>query len=62
MINSITNTVTKSLDGKLNLIFSAIKVVSDVMGIEVPFMDDAFIEETSKVIASHAKAFEDVGV
>lgn len=62
IINSITNSVTKSLDNKLKVILSTLKEVSGIMGIEVPIKDDVFTTDSSKVIEGHAKAFKDVSV
>lgn len=60
MANTITNEVTKLVEGKLKSMYSSLKVVSEVMGIELPSNEEVFSSETRKVIEGHSKAFEDV--
>lgn len=60
MIKDIVNLVSKSLDSKFNIIFSTLKEISDIMGVEIPVGDNTFVDIASKVIDGHAKGFEDI--
>lgn len=60
LIKDIANLVSKSLDGKFQTIFSNLKVVSEAMGVDIPFEDETFVANASLVIEGHAKAFDDI--
>lgn len=51
---------SKDMDNKFNVIFSMLKRINDVIGLNIHVNNEIFAMTTHKIIDGHGKAFEDV--
>lgn len=60
LIEKIVSRINKEFNSNFTTIYSALRDVSEAMGVQFPTNDNLFVSKTCKIIEGHAEAFKDV--